>query len=146
MKTAHCQTCGQLREFRHLHDRPHGVPGAHMAGSERFECTACGETYTAGDGAPFPLKFVLDVPADQPALGEELTDEQLVAIAEAQVDALNEAKRWLEHSPYPSSVSRSMVEARTAALRTAVKLLARHGYAVLFTGKAAGEPATIAEG
>ena len=55
-----CDTCGQPRPFKHLHDTAHGIAGTHMAGSERFECTVCGETYSATDGPPFPLKFVFD--------------------------------------------------------------------------------------
>ena len=47
--TAHCHTCGQAREFRHLHDTAHGIPGTHMAGSERFECTGCNECIYAAD-------------------------------------------------------------------------------------------------
>lgn len=32
-----CPIC-KGRDFRHMHDTAHGLPGTHMAGSERFEC------------------------------------------------------------------------------------------------------------
>lgn len=63
----YCATCGQMRPFRHLHQTAHGIPGTHMAGTERFECAACGESYGPADGPPFPLRFVLDTPAAAPA-------------------------------------------------------------------------------
>jgi len=146
VNTAHCHTCGQLREFRHLHDRPHGIPGTHMAGSERFECTVCGETYTVGDGAPFPLNFILDTPPDPAPIGAVITDERLEQIAAADVKEANEGRRRLQMSPHSPRGTHAMMEAREAALRATVQLLARHGYSVIFTGQAAGGPATIAEG
>jgi len=41
MISAHCQICHGPREFEHLHDTAHGLPGTHMAGSERFQCSTC---------------------------------------------------------------------------------------------------------
>ncbi|MEP9389614.1 hypothetical protein [Mesorhizobium sp. KR9-304] len=58
---AHCHSCGQKRPFRHMHDTAHGIPGTHMAGSERFECSACGETIHAGDNDG-QFTFILDKP------------------------------------------------------------------------------------
>lgn len=57
----HCHTCGQIRAFRHMHDLAHGIPGTHMAGSERFTCEVCGESTFAGenDGR---FRFILDRP------------------------------------------------------------------------------------
>ena len=75
MKAAHCSSCGERRWFRHLHDTAHGIAGTHMAGSERFQCSVCGETYYAKDGAPFPLKFIFDecpsLPPPPPLNGED---------------------------------------------------------------------------
>lgn len=47
--SAHCHTCGQVRQFTHLRDTAHGLPGTHMVGSERFECASCGECIRAED-------------------------------------------------------------------------------------------------
>lgn len=58
MVTAHCHTCGQVREFTHLHDTAPG--GTHMAGSERFECTGCGECIHAADNDG-QFHFQLDI-------------------------------------------------------------------------------------
>lgn len=70
MKVGHCSSCGERREFRHMHDTAHGIAGTHMAGSERFECSVCGTTYYAADGAPFPLKFIFDECRTTPLTGD----------------------------------------------------------------------------
>lgn len=58
---ANCPQCERETEFRHVHDSPYGMEGAHMAGSERFECAACGFVVREPDAARFPaLVFVLD--------------------------------------------------------------------------------------
>ncbi len=56
---AHCHTCGQQRQFRHMHNAAHGIPGTHMAGSERFTCTTCGESITAADNDG-QFRFIFD--------------------------------------------------------------------------------------
>jgi hypothetical protein len=64
-KMAFCKVCEVEREFSHRHDTAHGMPGTHMVGTERFQCLTCQTTFFAADGAPPPLKFILDVPRPQ---------------------------------------------------------------------------------
>jgi hypothetical protein len=60
MKTHHCLSCNAETPHLHLHDCAHGIPETHMAGSERFECTACGRmTFAHSDGAD-TFRFALD--------------------------------------------------------------------------------------
>lgn len=57
-----CRQCKAFTLHRHLHDAAHGQPGTHMAGTERFRCSECGQLTYASDGvAGFP--FVYDKPA-----------------------------------------------------------------------------------
>lgn len=62
-----CEHCGKETDHRHLHDSPYGLlrlriprEGAHMAGSERYECAECGHAIFAAEGTKRGLKFVLD--------------------------------------------------------------------------------------
>lgn len=56
----HCLTCETVTAHLHLHDCPHGVAGTHLAGSERFECVACGRLTFAHSEAAHAFPFVLD--------------------------------------------------------------------------------------
>jgi hypothetical protein len=56
----HCLTCGAVTAHRHLHDCAHGIPETHMAGSERFECTACARPTFAHSPGADTFRFVLD--------------------------------------------------------------------------------------
>ncbi len=60
----HCLSCGATTEHRHLHDTAHGMPGTHMAGSERFECCGCGRVTFAHSAGGDTFRFVLDGRAD----------------------------------------------------------------------------------
>lgn len=63
LSTADCPRCRQESRFRHKHDSPYGLEGAHMAGSERFECAFCDFVVWPNMAADFPtLLFVLDKP------------------------------------------------------------------------------------
>ena len=64
-KRGHCSSCGTETNFRHRHDTAYGLAGTHMVGTERFECQTCGKAYYATDGAPPPLKFILDKEPNQ---------------------------------------------------------------------------------
>lgn len=55
-----CPGCEQITEHRPVHDSAHGIPGTHMAGSERFECTACGHATHACDPEAGRFNFTLD--------------------------------------------------------------------------------------
>jgi hypothetical protein len=59
MPEATCRRCHEITEHEHLHDAAHGLPGTHMAGTERFVCTKCGLTTHAGDNEG-AFTFVLD--------------------------------------------------------------------------------------
>ena len=54
-----CPKC-KKQTLKHLHNTAHGIPGTHMAGSERFECP-CGfyasDEETANKNG---LQFILD--------------------------------------------------------------------------------------
>ena len=65
-KRGHCSSCGTETEFRHRHDKFNGDPGTHVVGTERFECQSCGKVFYAADGAPPPLKFILDKEPQKP--------------------------------------------------------------------------------
>jgi hypothetical protein len=56
----HCLSCRSVTRHRHLHDCAHGIPETHMAGSERFECAACGRTTFAHSPDADTFAFVLD--------------------------------------------------------------------------------------
>lgn len=55
-----CPKCKKETEHRHCHDSPYGMPGAHMDGSERYECKECGATLYKIEGEKQGLKFILD--------------------------------------------------------------------------------------
>ena len=55
----HCPQCKGVT-FKHLHDSPYGMKGAHMNGSERFICQECGNSIYARDGKKLGFKFILD--------------------------------------------------------------------------------------
>lgn len=55
-----CPKCFEQVEFLHLHDAAHGIPGTHMQGSERFECSKCGYIVFKEEGTKLGFKFVLD--------------------------------------------------------------------------------------
>lgn len=58
---ADCPQCKQESRFRHTHDSPYGLEGAHMGGSERFECAHCDFVVRPDMAKDFPtLTFVLD--------------------------------------------------------------------------------------
>lgn len=56
-----CPECGDYQQFRHLHDEAHGIPGTHMAGSERFVCLGCHKSFYACDADAVQFDFILDV-------------------------------------------------------------------------------------
>lgn len=56
----YCRRCERATMHRHLHDAPYGLAGAHMVGSERYECKACGNAVYAEEGKKMGLPFVLD--------------------------------------------------------------------------------------
>ena len=57
-KKPRCPDCKGV-ELKHLHDSPFGLLGAHMTGSERYECS-CGRSIYAVEGRVLGLGFVLD--------------------------------------------------------------------------------------
>jgi hypothetical protein len=57
---AKCPHCGYTCAFRHMHDSPYGMEGAHMSGSERFECSQCGHSVSLHSPGAEQFKFILD--------------------------------------------------------------------------------------
>lgn len=55
-----CPNCNKETKHRHRHDCAHGIPGTHMAGSERYECVECDYTMWKEEGEKQGLKFILD--------------------------------------------------------------------------------------
>jgi hypothetical protein len=55
-----CPACGNITEHRHMHDCPHGIAEAHMAGTERFVCETCGHATFAHDVGAAIFPFTLD--------------------------------------------------------------------------------------
>ena len=56
-----CKVCRKETVHRHLHDSLADFPGeTHMAGSERYECSACGHAIYRKEGDKKGLKFFLD--------------------------------------------------------------------------------------
>lgn len=57
-----CENCDEETDHKHLHDTAHGIPETHMAGSERYECSACGRAIFKEQAAVrnLNLRFVLD--------------------------------------------------------------------------------------
>lgn len=57
----HCLICGASTRHHHLYDSALGNPQGHLAGTERFECSACGKsTFADSDNASDAFRFVLD--------------------------------------------------------------------------------------
>lgn len=56
-----CPQCKKNAPMMHLHDTAHGVEGTHMAGTERYTCTACGHSLTRDEADARGLKYKLDV-------------------------------------------------------------------------------------
>lgn len=56
----HCPRCDAQTSHKHLHDAPHGIPGTHMAGTERYQCEVCGHAIFAAEGEQMGLAFELD--------------------------------------------------------------------------------------
>ena len=54
-----CPQCGK-DEFIHTHETAYGMPGTHMAGSERYECLGCNHSLFKSEGEALGLKFVCD--------------------------------------------------------------------------------------
>lgn len=61
-----CPHCRSTDGYRHLHNAAHGIPGTHMAGSERFECASCGCSLTKAEAiaAGKVFRFDVEVPVD----------------------------------------------------------------------------------
>jgi hypothetical protein len=55
-----CTACGKPTDHRHMHDTAHGIAGTHMAGTERYVCTKCGNAIYAKEGRERGLHFILD--------------------------------------------------------------------------------------
>lgn len=56
-----CPNCHEaVDEFDHLHNTAHGIPGTHMAGSERFHCPECGVALTREQATALGLKYEID--------------------------------------------------------------------------------------
>jgi hypothetical protein len=55
-----CRQCKAFTMHRHLHDTAHGVPGTHMAGTERFRCSECGCATYATDAGSQQFPFIHD--------------------------------------------------------------------------------------
>lgn len=62
MKEILCSKCKKVTEHRHLHDSPYGMAGAHMSGTERYECQVCGRGIYADEGVKLGLVFFYDKP------------------------------------------------------------------------------------
>lgn len=56
-----CPACKQAAPTQHMHSTAHGIPGTHMAGSERFECSACRHTLSREEAEGRGLAYALDV-------------------------------------------------------------------------------------
>lgn len=56
----YCETCDDYTPHRHLHDTAHGIPETHMAGTERYQCTRCGNSIHASEGKLKGLRFLYD--------------------------------------------------------------------------------------
>jgi transposase-like protein len=54
-----CPQCKSV-DFKHTHDSAHGIHGAHMAGSERYECNHCNYRVFKNEGEKLGFNFVLD--------------------------------------------------------------------------------------
>ncbi|OGF63397.1 hypothetical protein A2926_03890 [Candidatus Giovannonibacteria bacterium RIFCSPLOWO2_01_FULL_44_40] len=44
-----CKNCKKEMPFKHIADMAHGISGAYMSGTERYECTECGHAIYSGD-------------------------------------------------------------------------------------------------
>ena len=53
-----CPNCGV--SLRHLHNEAHGIPGTHMAGSERYECPDCDKSWYKNEGEKLGFKYIAD--------------------------------------------------------------------------------------
>ncbi|MBI2064511.1 MAG: hypothetical protein HYT62_00435 [Candidatus Yanofskybacteria bacterium] len=60
MVKVYCARCKKETDHVHLHDAAHGIPETHMAGSERYECTACHSGIYKEDAQGLNLRFILD--------------------------------------------------------------------------------------
>ncbi len=59
-----CPQCGH-DTLKHEHDCAHGLPGTHMAGSERFRCECGFYVGTKREALKYDLYFVLDTGDDK---------------------------------------------------------------------------------
>ena len=57
-----CPYCDSTKGFRHLANTAHGIPGTHMAGSERFECKGCDKRLAREDAENIGFEYVIDDP------------------------------------------------------------------------------------
>jgi hypothetical protein len=80
MPEATCRRCHEITEHKHLHDAAHGLPGTHMAGTERFVCTKCGLTTHALTRAASPSSWIDE--RDMPSMPSRY---ELAAIADELV-------------------------------------------------------------
>jgi hypothetical protein len=55
-----CLRCHRVTPHAHEHDCAHGIAETHMAGTERWRCTACGHTTHAHQPGAERFRFVLD--------------------------------------------------------------------------------------
>lgn len=55
-----CPKCKKETEHVHIHTCPYGIAGAHIAGTERYECKECGYAMFKEEGTSQGLEFVLD--------------------------------------------------------------------------------------
>lgn len=59
-KIASCPECGVSTPMDHMHDTAHGIPGTHMDGSERYQCSVCSYHLTRDEADSRGLEYVLD--------------------------------------------------------------------------------------
>ena len=52
-----CEVCKVETEHTHLIDAPYGLPGAYMSGTERYECSRCGNDIRYGDRSDLPFLY-----------------------------------------------------------------------------------------
>lgn len=55
-----CRKCKKETEHKHMHNSPYGLAGAHMSGTERYECQECGHAIFAYEGKKQGLEYFLD--------------------------------------------------------------------------------------
>ena len=55
-----CVKCNKKTKHKYMHNSPYGIAGAHMSGTERYECQECDNAIFSYDGKKKGLEFFYD--------------------------------------------------------------------------------------